>query len=124
MKNIHISFETAKLAKEVGFTVTHAAYITSLYDVNGKLYKNVYNSLINTNEFVAPTQSLLQKWLREKHNIHIYVWFDIDKEYDEGYIGVIDTPGKHITLDNQKTYEESLEAALKLCLINIKDKIK
>lgn len=32
--------------------------------------------------YFAPTQSLLQKWLREKHKIHIYVTPYENKEYD------------------------------------------
>jgi Mg2+/Co2+ transporter CorB len=45
-----ISFETAKLAKEKGFNIKHYWY-----------------------NDIRPTQSLLQKWLREKHGIHIVI---------------------------------------------------
>jgi hypothetical protein len=48
MKEELITFETAKLAKEKGF------------DLNG-----------HTNDEVSPTQSLLQKWLREVHKINV-----------------------------------------------------
>jgi len=60
----------------------------------------------------APTQSLLQKWLREKHNIQITIlrgfdggsknWFYI------GEIGLV-IANKRVSLG---TYEEALEEAL------------
>lgn len=56
-----ISLETAKLAKEKGFD---------------ELCAHTYaddNFVTNYKWLSAPTQSLLQKWLREKYYIHIYV---------------------------------------------------
>jgi len=70
-----ISFETATLAEEKGFILSHPLY---LYDKNGKildlkksfdLARNTY--LLKYDITLAPTQSLLQKWLREVHNIHV-----------------------------------------------------
>lgn len=58
MEDQRISFETAKLAKEKGFV-----------DFS-KFPDNIPNHI---------TQSLLQKWLREKHNIIIYVLPEYDK---------------------------------------------
>jgi hypothetical protein len=74
-----ISFETAKLTKEKGFPVK-----------DGDLgYFYVYNKREKEFEFStdaeiinftvdsylpAPTQSLLQKWLREKRQIHIEIY--------------------------------------------------
>jgi len=66
-----ISFETAKLAKKKGFNV-HCRW--RFDDENGDLYENEdfpYNSW--NGSLFAPTQSLLQKWLREKHNTHITI---------------------------------------------------
>ena len=65
-----ISLETAKLAKKKGFIHTQKkvyyngelGYLTLDDLKDGKLVDNI--------EY-APTQSLLQKWLREKHGIHI-----------------------------------------------------
>ena len=82
-----VSFETAKLAKEKGFNIEVKCY----YDLKkfgerpleffGKLNANdltKWNEELRENvhaEYVsAPTQSLLQKWLREKHNIHISIF--------------------------------------------------
>lgn len=73
-----ITFETAKLAKEKGFTLDgdHKCYIP-----NGQLFPSSfdisnYDSAVArefTKTFAAPSQSLLQKWLREVHNIHCLV---------------------------------------------------
>lgn len=68
----------------------------------------------------APTQSLLQKWLREKHNIHIVCWWydKEDKFYTE--LGrktkekIFVQCGNTTLLFN--TYEEALEEGLKHAL--------
>ena len=54
MKEQLISIETAKLAYEKGFTDFHAPMPYLIFD-----------------DKYRPTQSLLQKWLREKHNIEV-----------------------------------------------------
>lgn len=67
-----ISFKTAKLAKEKGFK----QLCNFSYDEDGVLTGNceqVYN-------YVAPTQSLLQTWLREKHQIIITINTDCTAE--------------------------------------------
>lgn len=72
-----ITFETAKLARELGFK---EPTFNGFYK-NGDEIKEVeiedypyqpFNWNDNTPEdFARPTQSLLQKWLREIHNISI-----------------------------------------------------
>mgnify|MGYP003542497344 CR=1 FL=1 len=62
--------------------------------------------------FSAPTQSLLQKWIREVHKIHIDITYDIDEEYGSDYIIIVKTKKEMIILDNQWTYEEALEKGL------------
>ena len=62
-----INFETAKLAKEKGFKWVN----------NNKLFYNS-NGCLNLLQFSeedvpAPTQSLLQKWLREKYDIDVII---------------------------------------------------
>ncbi len=68
MKEQSITFKTAKLAKEMKFN----ELCDYFYEGNtlSKVYKPAKNSNDST-EYAAPTQSLLQKWLREKHNIHL-----------------------------------------------------
>lgn len=60
MTDTLISFETAKLAKEKGFAPEF--------------------DWLNQNTF--PTQSLLQKWLREVHDIHIIVKVFWDSKFN------------------------------------------
>ena len=70
MKERLISFKTAKLAKDKGFNI----HCRTAFSKDGGMWENEdfpYNSF-NDNIF-APTQSLLQKWLREKHSIDIQV---------------------------------------------------
>lgn len=64
MKEQLISFQVAKLAKEKGFALSRFDY--PKYCDEGKIHNNNWNIGIS-----APTQSLLQHWLREKH---IIVW--------------------------------------------------
>lgn len=123
MKDELISFETAKLAKEKGFGKTLETIYPHSYLEDGKI---VLNSCNNTEEglFSAPTQSLLQKWLRDIHNIHINVsnlhlskgeWREQAYNLDEGhYKGA--PAGFHF-----KTYEKALEIGLQEALKLIKN---
>lgn len=118
MKEQLISFKTAKLAKEKGFEEFCAYY----YNIKTKTLKihmyddnpNVISLQTSKNAALiisAPTQSLLQKWLRVKHNIHSDSFFNgnnftyainCHKDWKSGF----------------KTYEQALgkglQAALKL----------
>jgi hypothetical protein len=62
-----ISLETAKLVKEKGFYLQ----VTSFYNKNGTLGVCSIQSGFFDSEYRAPTQSLLQKWLREVHHINV-----------------------------------------------------
>ena len=70
-----VSHKVAKLAKEKGFDIP----TLYAYDQNGELwfdemYAINYNDSPYSKEVVsAPTQALLQRWLREVHNINYYV---------------------------------------------------
>lgn len=70
----------------------------------------------------APTQSLLQKWLREEHNIHIQLHYDCKYKYWEFRNFIL---SKYIDKEHNKvyfecigynTYEEALEAGLQEAL--------
>jgi len=83
-----IEFETAKLAKEKGFNWKvrysyghninpHLAYPKEDYSIATNFNDSVerYNKSLQDrlkNLISAPTKSLLQKWLREEHDIFIY----------------------------------------------------
>lgn len=107
MKEQLISFDTAKLAKEKGFNIwTEYQYV----ERNGNII--VSKDHISEIDEPAPTQSLLQKWLREVHNIHI----EIRKEWEDGiYLGfeyLIEEEDGNTQGLTYKTYEEALEVGL------------
>jgi len=119
-----ISFETAKLAKEKGFNM----HCRNIYGIEGEswyMYENEdfpYNSL--NDSLFAPTQSLLQKWIRDKFDIHlqIVICFWSIRKYQ--YIVHSETCHKKSSqyLGNAifGSYEEVLEFGLKKCLKLIK----
>ena len=131
-----ISFETAKLAKERGFDeecfnhyvknnkypkpfgLEDNYYVTKVvYKKNSCLPYKTPSPYSEIQECTAPTQSLLQKWLREKHNIHFVImngWYPESKNiffeikmYIHNWMQV----GTLYT-----TYEEALEKGLQEAL--------
>lgn len=128
MKEQLISFETAKLAKEKGFNIVCRYYydsdnpLSSSIEIKehgllrlGKLgeeYANYKYYPINE----APTQSLLQKWLREKHKIHITIF----SSSQESWMFRITKPNQMLTEgiygEDFITYEEALEVGLQEAL--------
>ena len=115
MEDQLISFKTAKLAKEKGFYIE---------DQNNHIPR--YN---------LPTQSLLQKWLRELHNCFIEVGIHSpENKYftkrNLRYFVKINYYGKNFNIEmtddedylkiNIKTYEEALEIGLQEALKLIK----
>ena len=96
-----ISFETAVLAKEKGFE-----------------FRVVWEYILGFKEDserdkYLPTQSLLAKWLREKHNIHLIAYKNINIDgYDWCYI----TTDGITNINSYKTYEEAYEIGLQEAL--------
>ena len=89
MKEQLISFETAKLAKEKGFNVnsTSSCWVRLL---NGEIIHNNEREDILEHErgeyyLSQPTQSLLQKWLRETHKIIVDVYQESQDHQYTGY---------------------------------------
>lgn len=135
MKEQLISLETAQLAKEKGFDWE---CIESYDPVNSELYPvgllsnnpvTLENFLIDYNYYdnhiSAPTQSLLQKWLREKHNFSLLATVDTYESGDYSFeiwkTLVGEEPYmKMESSTNWETYEQALEEGLKeaLKLIN------
>lgn len=65
-----IGLEVAELAKAKGFV----EICSGCYDVNGKLYSGMaHTNHMGKTIFSAPTQSLLQRWLREKHRVNLCI---------------------------------------------------
>ena len=105
MKEQLVKFETAKLASEKGYGPI----------LLGSNFKDK-----------LPTQSLLQKWLREKHNIIVTSdcaiegewWYQLKHSPTE-MIRIYKSTG---LLGDSKTYEEALEKGLIEALKLIKNK--
>lgn len=113
MKEQLISFETAKLAYEKGFRLSTNpfGYVTQFYNHNtGTLLHYGRTGKTNLKKaYYAPTQSLLQKWLREKFNKLVLV--DIG---DTPYLSFEHNCSRDIFDTYEQALEEGLQAALKL----------
>jgi hypothetical protein len=144
MEETLITFETAKLAKEKGFTMFKDSFKSAIidsrnYDVQRYSFyrvikeEQILNLNVGTNSsninglwesyndkdfivqknYFAPTQSLLQKWLREVHNIKLWVEFNYTKEWFSYYLDKYDD--KKIILQKDvrnQSFEEALEVGL------------
>ncbi len=145
-----IKFETAKLAQEKGFNIP-CSIVFDLQNNNEVIdfreqealnfikdcetgfrtkalnyFKEDYNRKDDNKDFgyfiTRPTQSLLQKWLREVHNIHIQIEINSNEEYRVTVFQIIkkfkDTFNRAEFNKNQfsqhkfKSYEEALEVGL------------
>lgn len=140
-----VSFETAKLAKEKGFKINKNSTISIQWTqdcdsksripyepycfLNGNYFKK-YNYCKDkfkkifadktkySIEVQIPTQSLLQKWLREVHDIHLNVEFYPDRKEKRYCItGDYKTLNRWTWLDHEHDiYFEIFEDALELGL--------
>ena len=146
-----IAFETAKLAKEKGFDEKCSHYYVldfQNFKADGILHKcGLPDDWDNPNilQFVkrtgqphlanAPTQSLLQKWLREKHHIQINIFAEWSKKkkkvtfchYIISLKGIMANltmtaimEGLHYVMSEFETYEDALESGLQKSLNFIK----
>ena len=130
MEDTRINFETAKLVKEKGFPQETNRLEIPYYNYKGEFKGDVSDWRIRRYlrgedtsdiEFVsAPTQSLLAKWLREEHNLHINISslsmncfsFMLEKLDDTGTT----LCGGHLGKLNYKTYEQAYEIGLQEAL--------
>ena len=117
-----ISFETAKLAKEKGFKIPTPV----MYKGNEKSYghnnewgideQRLDGKFPYTNQqwYSIPTQSFLQKWLREKYSIYAESRYNETFNYFEDYVFYNNNYPKPtcIQKDVHSTYEIGLEFAL------------
>ena len=122
MKDEIIKFETAKLAKENGYLKINGwmGFVDKFYHPRtktllsmGRTGKTPFNDLI-----YAPTQSLLQRWLREKHDIFVTVsipYSEFGKYSSEVWENNLEDGVKILAIDGMTvftSYEESLEEGL------------
>ena len=139
MEDEIVGFKTATLAYDKGFRDTISCIGgKNYYNLKGELNGDSSNELkeylrwrkeggeLKETNIPAPTQSVLQKWLREKHNIFVICTQEF---YSDGINYLVQvfkyTPEKErcyegtmLYGDNAefKTYEYSLEFGLKLAL--------
>ena len=98
MEDIRITFETAKLSKEKGCDLENCTC-------------GGYPDCICSDKRIS--QSLLAKWLREEHNIHLIAYKNINIDgYDWCYI----TTDGITNINSYKTYEEAYEIGLQEAL--------
>jgi len=112
-----ISFTVAKLAKEKGFNEVS----DGCFDKNGKKYSGMnHKNEIGKGVFSAPTQSLLQKWLREKYAIQVTPKYNTYNVYEGKYLGyqceVYDFKNGSKIYKTYESYEKALEKGLQEAL--------
>ncbi len=133
-----ISFETAKLAKEKGFNIPTRGFIepkyhdtlefiddTCLYVYDGYSPIKEHHQILEEGWYLAPTQSLLQRWLREVHNINVESnYLPNIQKYGCLYIPMTGKAKrsdiKFVHKFYYDTYEEALEIGLYQALLFVK----
>ena len=126
-----VTYEVAKLAKEKGFNVPIDRYYHIYDDVIEVRYSlemtsdgcaDFYNSL-NRCRCAAPTQSLLQRWLRDYGfgEAEVRHWPETNKYPHHYGWEVKDNLGDLMSFSSKMfdTYEQALEDALKYTLENL-----
>jgi len=115
-----ISFGTAKLAEDKGFNIPCGKfYLLDQYSEPSL----ANNKGLLVGETQAPTQSSLQKWLREKYKIHIHIcYFSENKKWNVDLYKYETTAllNHPLELSNNTSYEEALEVGLQEALKLIK----
>lgn len=123
MKDESITFETAKAAKEKGFWVDSNKFqkgdaVGSWVNFTTHIgYAKIRESYFNDypEHLIYCSQSLLQRWLREVHNIDIEIKrsFSMIKSYHYYlYQDGNDENGVQQSVQPNRPYEEALEAGL------------
>ena len=124
----YVSLETAKLLKEVGFREHSRCMYYEEKDGSYKLYKCLigdydvstdksYEGDLYGERYLAPTQALAARWLREAHGIHVFPVYQYLPEkwsyviQDMAYVN--SEKGTKLHTDVFDSCEESLEAGLK-----------
>ena len=119
----YCDFETAKLLKEKGFDQNCATYY-----LDGQVWRHYHGEVIPKGKqiYAALTQAIAMKWLREVHNIYIFV-YSFNRElpitentfYTCDVATTKDSPMRGHLRGIWKTYEETVEAAIKYVLENL-----
>ena len=116
MEDTLVGFEVAKLAKELEFNI-----LTQYgFSPDGEELSSAWKYMSNDNRSIPrPTQSLLQKWIREVHKIDVFVvaCFVGDPPHKYSYY-ITDIKSNDTDADGSETdtYEEALEVGLQEAL--------
>lgn len=118
-----VTYEVAKLASEAGFK----SFTRSYYMIGDKepfFVGEAKNWNAHSDRYSAPTQSLLQKWLRKNKEIHIVVSIKARGGETYWYYELLALgffmqwlDGESMFSQQYRSYEEALEAGLKRALI-------
>ena len=114
----YVSFEIAKLLKEKGFDEGCSFIVNTISKGVMPVSWPTTNSDIEDEKaclIALPTLQMAMKWLREVHNIHIEIGYNL------GYFPVcISTKTNdtipYIAMGSPFTYEQACEVAIKYCL--------
>ena len=114
------TYEVCKLAKKKGFDVDCEAFYYNYGFLQYAKFENWNGRYLN--KFSAPTQSLLQRWLREEKRIEVNAFWDNADNIWLGYAQEMDAPDLVGSFPLNKpfhTYELALEDALAYSLKNL-----
>ena len=129
----YVSYEVAKLLKEKGFDeqcrdfyrqengnwLHRTTYEYNYFNLQMPRWEDCYS---------CPTHQTAMKWLREVHNKHCDIGYDIDLEWFFQIIDLKETveydypETKYYHTENESgfnSYEDAVEAAIKYCLENL-----
>ncbi len=113
-----VSFDTAELAMQKRFHIKCDKIYNHIKEVWSTHYKDMSNDDPDPGAYcTAPTQSLLQKWLREVHKILLWVE---PIATDKWEFGINYPNGGFGDAKEYKTFEEALEVGLQEALKLIK----
>lgn len=122
MEDQLISYKTAVRAKETGFDLP----CLEMYTLDGKLYDGGdFIEPVNHNEFPdvvsAPTQSLLQRWIREKHNLQTWIEPCVSPKnrLKSVFIGLYDDYSGFQDVEKESDYKATWEEALEDLLFTV-----
>lgn len=123
-----VTYEVARLAKVKGFDVpTRTIKVEKIEGTEKEVWDEEecrYITQWETRSVRIPTQSLLQRWMREIHaiDIDIYPIFPDGEPYKREYgcqVYAVGKSNKPFRIGYAKTYENMLESALKYALENL-----
>lgn len=121
MEEQKITFKTAELAKEKGFDEPCKTYYSKMGKSHSSKQKLTHKSL-RSGGCLKPTQSILQKWLREKINIDLFVVPAIKANHYEWLLLYELGSGVRDEIEADQSfiiYEDALERGLQIALKHI-----